>query len=44
VALSSFLLATVAAAAAACCPSTVERLDFLPGIVGKTVVVGDGEP
>jgi hypothetical protein len=32
------------AAAAACCPSTVERLELLPGIVGKTVVVGGGKP
>jgi hypothetical protein len=36
---SSFLLA-----AAAGCPSMVERLELLPGIVGKMVVVGYGEP
>jgi hypothetical protein len=37
---SSILLA-----AAACCPSMVERLELLPVIVNKTVVVvGCGEP
>jgi hypothetical protein len=36
---SSFLLA---AATVACCSST-ERLDVLPGMIGKTVV-GGGEP
>jgi hypothetical protein len=39
VASSSFLLA----AAAACCSST-ERLEVLPDMIGKTVVVGGGEP
>jgi hypothetical protein len=30
-------------AAAAGCPSTTERLKLLPGIIGKTVVVGGDE-
>jgi hypothetical protein len=41
VALSSFHLK--AASAAAYCSST-ERLEVLPGMVSKTVVVGGGEP
>jgi hypothetical protein len=38
-------VAAAVVATAACCPLTVERLELLPGIVGKTVVVvGGGEP
>jgi hypothetical protein len=39
---SSFLLAA-AVAATTYCPSMVERVQLLPSIVGKTVVVGSGE-
>jgi hypothetical protein len=35
--------AAAVAAMAACCLST-ERLEVLPGMIGKTVVVGGGEP
>jgi hypothetical protein len=43
---SSFLLvAVVVAAATAACYSSTERLEVLPGMIGKTVVVrGGGEP
>jgi hypothetical protein len=45
VASSSFLLAVVAVVAAvAYCLSMVERLELLPNMVSKTVVVGGGEP
>jgi intracellular septation protein A len=45
---SSFLLAAAAMAVAAvavvtCCPLTTERLELLPGMVGKMVVVVGGE-
>jgi hypothetical protein len=36
--------AVAVVATAACCPSTAERLELLPDMVGKTVVVGSGEP
>jgi hypothetical protein len=38
--LSSFLLV----AAAVCCPSMLERLELLSGIIDKTVVRGGDEP
>jgi hypothetical protein len=28
----------------ACCPSTVERLELLLGMIGKTMVVDNDEP
>jgi hypothetical protein len=42
---SSFLLVPAAAVAAVACYSSMERLELLVGMVGKTVVVvGGGEP